>query len=103
MTAIPEIAPFEFQGQTFVAQGSLIDEENGIIRGYVSGDGKELRAWAGGVICPLKLISSFRCRPFRPGDRLYCYQAVFNGRTYSGRGSGPMMILHLRARKSRKG
>lgn len=100
-TAKVELATFSHEGRDFTAVGSVVDPGAGFLQGYVSSDGRTLMRWDGSVICPLKEVSRFRipCPNWPKGTEIRAYRAVVDGRTYSGRGSGPGMLLRLRSRR----
>ena len=85
----------------FVATGSVIDTEQGVIIGYPSHGGPNgphtLRTWAGEAIGALTITG--QARGFH-GTKLTCYAMTYEGRRYSGRGLGDGMSVRLRARKT---
>jgi hypothetical protein len=90
-----EIGTVIHEGREYSAMGSIIDEACGVIVGYVSKDELALRTWGGEQICELRVVSRFKAF----GNPVTAYRCIYNGRRYSGRGSGPQMVLRLRARQ----
>lgn len=93
-----EIATVTLNGQDFTAGGALVDEQAGLIFGYVvrQASGYVLTSWEGKVIMPLTLTG--KARGFH-GTRLECFAGSYNGRRYHGRGLGESMCIKLRASK----
>jgi len=100
-TARVEFASFSCQGIKLTAIGSVVDKDGGFVQGYVSSDGRTLQEFDGKPICSLREISRFRipCRNWSKGTEIIAYRATVGGREFSGRGSGPTMLLRLRARR----
>ena len=96
--AIVEMATLVHEGREHTAMGSVVDEANGLIIGYVSRDNTALTTWAGGRICGLRVVSRFRipCLGWRRGTEITAYRARFNGADWHGRGAGTGMVLRLR-------
>lgn len=96
--ATVEVGTVVHEGREFAAQGSVIDEQTGVIVGYPKGD--RLQTWGGKDIEGLKLrvVSTWSVRSWI-GSTMYAYSAVYNGRKYHGRGFGDGMSLVLRANK----
>ena len=97
-----EVATVLFRGQAFTALGSCVDEERGIIRGYICGiaGAYTLQTFGGTVLAPATLVSTYVNRRVFGGFpvKMYAWRATYNGRVYSGRNSGPMMIVHMRTK-----
>ncbi len=97
--ATAEAVTLTFGGRAFTALGACVDHGKGTVTGYVSADGRHLTSFAGAVLGTLRLVSKFRTRRLHGPVETFCYRAEVEGRRYHGRGSGPGMILHLRASK----
>lgn len=98
-----ELATIIHEGREFTNLGSIIDEKNGFIFGYVSRDEAELHTWDGQVICSLRRVSSWESRVMSSRGlvtytKMFAYACHFNGRRYTGRGQGSGMCLRLRSR-----
>lgn len=95
------------EGREFAALGSVVDPARGIIVGYVSDARPDvssgnptrfvLTTWQGEAIAPLMLVRRWtsygvaRCT-------LFAWTCVLGGKRYSGRNSGPGMVVRMRAR-----
>jgi hypothetical protein len=98
-----EVGTVTFQGRDFSALGSVVDHASGVVCAYVTRDVDgtyRLTTWEGGTIAPLLLVSSWMQRRLFGGFpvRIYAWRATIDGRTYSGRNTGPGMFVRLRAR-----
>lgn len=95
-----EVATVTFQGRDFVACGSCLDEARGILHAYVGGipGAYVLQTFGGETLCPLTLVSTYENTRVFGGFpvKMYAWRCTFNGRTYSGRNSGPQMIVRMR-------
>jgi hypothetical protein len=92
-----EIATVTFEGKDFTAMGSYTDEERGILHAYICGipGAYTLQTFGGVTLAPAKLVCCFGGFPVK----MYAWRAVFNGRIYSGRNSGPGMLVRMRGGK----
>lgn len=93
-----EIGTVEVEGRKFVAMGSMIDLENGVIVGYPGYQSPgptpiALRTWNGAWICDLETTGAARGLN---AAKLVCYSAVVDGHKWHGRGLGIGMVLTLR-------
>jgi hypothetical protein len=96
-----EVGTVTFQGRDFSAMGSVVDEANGIILGYVSGAQGiyYLTTWEGKVLGSLKLTGTWKNRNVFGGFpvTMYAWSAVIGGKKYSGRNTGAGMLLRMKA------
>lgn len=101
-----EIATITHEGRDFTALGSVVDHARGFVVGYVTRDEHgpnpstyRLTTWEGTTIAPLRLVNTWEQYGFYGARvRHFAWRAVIDGRTYSGRNSGPGMLLRMRAR-----
>lgn len=98
--ATVEIGTIVHEGREFAAQGSVIDEQQGVIVGYPKGN--RLQTWNGKDIegLVLRVTSTWRVRSWI-GSHMNAYSATYKGRRYHGRGFGDGMSLTLRVSKAR--
>ena len=96
-----ESATITHEGRDFTALGSVVDTARGFVVGYVGGSpgAWRLQTWEGTVIAPLTRVRSWTQRGFY-GVRveIHAWRAVIDGRTYTGRNSGPGMFVRMRAK-----
>lgn len=101
-----ETGIFEHQGRKFSAGGSVIDTRRGLVSGYPKliaesaerGARYALQSWGGRIIAPLRLTGTFKTPGFGGfKNKIWAWQTIIEGRVYSGRNSGPGMLLRMRA------
>ena len=98
--AFVEVGTIEHEGQQYTAGGAYYDPERGLLAGYPMGDpsqGYGLYTWKGELITPLRLVSTYRGGFGR--NKMYSWQATYNGQRFSGRNSGLHMALRMRAKQ----
>jgi hypothetical protein len=97
-----EVGTVTFEGRDFSALGSIVDPARGVAVGYVSRDkatgAYTFTTWEGKTIAPLAHRGTWTQRGFY-GVRItiYAWTCTIDGRRYSGRNSGPCMLLRMRA------
>lgn len=106
--ATVEVATVTFNGRSFTAGGSVVNETDGLIVGYPvtvkdpkPGEHKYvLQTFDGKVMAPATLVSRWKQRGFG-GVRfdVYAWRIKYNDRWYSGRNAGDGMLLRLRRSK----
>lgn len=105
--AAVEVATIVHEGRDFTALGAVMDLERGIVSAYVSeakypkpGESRyNLTGWAedSEAIAPLTLRGSWKQGGFGGArNTIYAWSCVIDGRVYSGRNSGPCMLIHMR-------
>lgn len=96
-----ESATIVHEGKSFTALGSVVDHARGFVVGYVSGEpgAWRLTTWDGTTIAPLTRVRSWTQWGFGAvRNEIHAWRAVIDGKTYSGRNSGPTMVLRMRTR-----
>jgi hypothetical protein len=102
-----EVGTVTHEGRDFAALGSMVDEASGLVCAYVTErpdpayrDGKRyvLTTWEGVELAPLRLVRTWQQQCYGGRTRIYAWSAVVQGRTYSGRNSGPTMIVRMRTK-----
>ena len=93
-----EVGTVTHDGREFAALGSVVDEASGLVS-YRDGKRYVLTTWEGVELAPLRLVRTWEQRGFYgTRTRVYAWSAVVQGRKYSGRNSGPTMVLRMRAK-----
>lgn len=90
-------------GKSFTNLGSCVDEENGRISAYISGTHGSyiLQTWDGQKIADISFVKHIKmCNSRHPNHKLWFWLMKYNGRTWTGRNSGPQMLIRLRALKA---
>jgi hypothetical protein len=108
--ATVEVGTFNFQGRDFSAFGAVVDVANGRIDGYVLGPfvgvaGEPFQSgcyslilWGGKMIANLRLTGKWLQYGFGGvKNEIFAWSATIDGHVYSGRNSGPGMLLRMRA------
>lgn len=98
--ATVEVATITHEGKEYTAFGAFFDEEHGIIHAYTGGipGAYKLTSFDGRDIANLTLVSTYMNRNVWGGFpvKMYAWRCTYNGKTYSGRNSGPQMIVRMR-------
>jgi hypothetical protein len=102
--ALVEVGTVTYRGRPFAALGSVQDPTAGLILAYVrerAPDLYELTTWEGVAIAPLRLVRRWKQWGFGGvRNEIFAWSAEVFGRTYTGRNSGPVMIVRMRAGKT---
>ncbi len=94
------------EGREFSAGGGVVDPARGILIGYprkvaqaaARGARYVLTLWDGSVVTLLAPTGRFTTPGFGGcNNEIWYWRAVYTGRVYSGRNSGPGMLLRMRA------